>query len=602
MSKEVAELIANRLKEHTNNPHGYTIADQWEETCSKYRSKTCFINISVNPPQRLTFGDVDLAANRVAHWALKQGLSKGDVVALFMENRPEFVISWIGFCKIGVKTAWVNNTIKGKPLVHSIKVSGAKMLLFGHELADIVGSTFDDLVVNNIVCFCTGGFVSFCPSIDAALAKQPTTCNELKQKRKGINFWDVMCFIYTSGTTGLPKAAKILHARWWRVGMGALPIGITSNDVCYGAGMPLYHSAAGMIGIGYVVCVGVTYIIRRKFSASNWIADVRSYNATCGQYIGELARYVMATPKKPTDGNNQLRLLIGNGMRPEYWEQFQMRFNIDLIVEFYGATEGTGAFINAISLENLKKGDKTGYGAVGNINTSPPGKFRFLKYDVDKEELVCGTDGFCKDAAVNEPGELVVIVTEDKGSKFVGYNNKSATKKKQLSNVFEHGDLYTRTGDLLKYDEQGWVYFVDRMGDTFRWKGENVSTTEVATEIAKCEGVEEVNVYGVQIPNNLDGRCGMAALVIDPTPAMLKQLANHCKKNLPPYAIPVFLRILPRITVTATFKHQKVKLRKEGINPALCSDSLFYLQGSRYLPFSMNEYKQITSSTERARL
>jgi len=565
------------------------VADQWEETVAKDPSAPSLIYAGDAERGEFTmsFADVDTAANRVANWALKQGMQRGDTAAIFMENRPEFVCTWLGFAKIGVVTAWINNTIKLQPLVHSISISQARMLVFGSELADIVGAVHGDLTKGGIAVHCEGGSAPFCTSMDSDLVAQPSTPPPTSL-RKGTQYTDTMCYIYTSGTTGLPKAAIISHQKWCGTGMTGLAF-LTPSDRIYGSGMPLYHSAAGMIGIGNMVCVGCSYLIRRRFSASLWLQDVKAHGVTVAQYIGELARYILSLPEAADDADNALRFCIGNGLRPEYWDKFQMRFGIDMILEFYGATEGTGGFNNAILLDNLKKGDYTGYGSVGQL-LNP--LICFARYDVEEDALVRNAAGFCEKAVVGEAGEMIVRVTPE--TQFTGYTDVAATKKKILTDVFEQGDTYTRTGDLMKVDEGNWVYFVDRIGDTFRWKGENVSTAEVASELSKFKGVEEVNVYGVQIPNNEDGRAGMCAMILKEgaSTESLARFLSHAKANLPSYAVPVFLRMLPAMQITGTFKHQKVQMRKDGID---VQDPIYFLENNAYHIMDDEAYGRITS-------
>lgn len=579
-------LIQSRI----TAPDGYSVADLWEETVDKRGDAGCLVYVGDDswPEQQLSFNHVDGLANQVAHWALLHGLQKGDSVALFFENRPEFVAIWLGFSKIGVVTAWINNAIKGQPLVHSIAVAAAKMLLFGSELAEAVRAVSGDLVKAGVQQLSVSGSVDFCKCLDEGLQsiqqdRPPRT------HRKGVKYTDTMCYIYTSGTTGLPKASIISHARWIGVGSGGL-LTLTPDDIVYGSGMPLYHSAAGMIGIGWMVVVGCRYIIRRKFSARAWVDDVKKYKATATQYIGELARYVLAVPEARDDGSTSLRVAVGNGMRPEYWDKFQLRFGIDVIIEFYGATEGTAGFNNTLWLDDLQKGDRTGYGAVGKPEDP---NIVFCKFDVDQDELIRGSDGFCSRVAVDEPGEMLVKVTP--GTQFAGYTNKDATQKKLITDVFEKGDMYTRTGDLLKADAQGFVYFVDRIGDTFRWKGENVSTAEVATELARYPGVDEVNVYGVQIPNSTDGRAGCVALVMpDTSEENLDRFYKHASSSLPSYSVPVFLRVLPQMQITGTFKHQKVQLRNEGIDlEKIAPDPLFVLENGKYRRVDQAMYQRV---------
>mmetsp|Transcript_82619 Transcript_82619/g.256638 ORF Transcript_82619/g.256638 Transcript_82619/m.256638 type:complete len:589 (+) Transcript_82619:114-1880(+) len=578
----------------------FTVADKWELTAAARGSHPCLVQI---PDERsaersLSFSQVDSSANQVASWAASKGMKKGDAVALFMENCPEFVISWVGLAKQGLVTAWINNTIKLQPLVHSIRVAAARAVLFGAELADVVEAVHGDLAKEGIESFCLGASPAFCRGIDVDIAAQPSKA-PAKLVRKGVQFKDTMCYIYTSGTTGLPKAAVIHHKTYVGTGGGfGELISEAAPGVLYGSGMPLYHSAGGMVGMGATVATGITYLIRRKFSASSWLGDIRTYRVTAAQYIGELARYVLATPEQADDGDNPLKLCTGNGLRPEYWERFQVRFGIDFIFEFYGATESTGGFSNMTLLANIKQGKKAGVGSVGRLNDP---RVRFVRYDVDADEYVRGPDGFCIPVEANEPGEMLVRETD--GELFRGYTDEAASKKKLVKDVFEKGDLYFRTGDLLRFDKDGWVYFVDRIGDTFRWKGENVSTAEVATELAKFAGVDEVNVYGVLIPNNEDGRAGMCAMVMeDASEERLAAFYRHAAASLPPYAVPLFLRIQPAMMITGTFKHQKVQLRNEGFDPSKVKDVLYYLDSGKYKMLDAEAYRRITQGGPRSRL
>jgi len=305
--------------------------------------------------------------------------------------------------------------------------------------------------------------------------------------------------------------------------------------------LPLYHSAGGMIGVGLMFSHGITLVLRRKFSTSNFLPDIKKYRCTTFQYIGELCRYLMTIPPSAQDTDHNLRLAFGNGLRPDIWEAFQKRFNIPYVGEFYSATEGN------VTVFNFVGPDGEGRGAVGRVGPLMKAfvSATTVKFDVVKEEPIRGKNGFCIRCPHNEIGELIgAIDMSDPTKAFEGYyGNKAGTEKKILRNVFKKGDMWFRTGDLLRVDDKGYFYFCDRIGDTFRWKGENVSTTEVAEVLSVFPGVKEVNVYGVEV-KGADGRAGMAAMVLDDN-IDLKGLATHAIKDLPSYAVPVFLRKLP---------------------------------------------------------
>jgi fatty-acyl-CoA synthase len=348
---------------------------------------------------------------------------------------------------------------------------------------------------------------------------------------------------------------------------------LTPDDRVY-ITLPLYHSAGGVMAAGAALLSGGSMVLTRKFSASRFWSDCVRYEATAFQYIGELCRYLLNSPSSPDERRHRVRVCIGNGLRPEVWGPFQSRFGIPRILEFYGATEGNVALMNFDGK----------VGAVGRL----PGFMRRLlgvqlvKYDVAKDAHVRGADGFCVPCKPGEVGEAIGKISDR--MRFEGYTSREATEKKVLRDVFQRGDAYFRTGDLLRCDAEDYVYFVDRIGDTFRWKGENVATSEVAEVIAVCPGVREANVYGVAIPGQ-DGRAGMAALVVDGgfDPA---QLAAHVARELPSYARPLFLRLQPELEVTGTFKHRKVDLVEEGFDPARVTDPVLFFDVERgaYVP------------------
>jgi fatty-acyl-CoA synthase len=520
----------------------------------------------------LTWGELDAAANRVARWALGLGVGRGDVVALLMENRPEYIVTWFGLAKLGVVTALINTNLRGHPLAHSLAVAEAKHLVLGSELREALETARPHLASAPEV-WATGGPTDGAHDLDAALAAQsPAPVG--REQRSGIVAGDKLFYIYTSGTTGLPKAANVSHARAMLMGGGAAAAQrLTRDDRVYIA-LPLYHSAGGAMAAGAALLSGGSMALARKFSASRFWSDCVRYEATAFQYIGELCRYLVNSPPHPDERRHRLRVCIGNGLRPEVWEPFQTRFGIPRIIEFYGATEGNIALMNFDGK----------VGAVGRL----PGFVRRLagthlvRYDVGSDTHVRGPDGFCIPCGPGEVGEAIGRISER--LRFEGYTSAEATQKKVLRDVFEKGDAYFRSGDLLRADEDAYVYFVDRIGDTFRWKGENVATSEVAEVMTVCPGVREVNVYGVAIPGH-DGRAGMAALVVDESfdPA---RLAAQVARELPGYARPLFLRIQPELEITGTFKHRKVDLVAEGFDPARVADPLWFWDAERggYVP------------------
>jgi fatty-acyl-CoA synthase len=535
----------------------------------------------------LTWAELDAAADRVARWALALGVGRGDVVALLMENRPEYVVTWFGLAKLGAVTALINTNLRGQPLAHSLAVAEAKHLVLGSELREALDTVLAHLASPPEV-WATGGPVDGAHDLDAALAAQ-RAAPVGREQRSGLVAGDRLFYIYTSGTTGLPKAANVSHARAMMMGGGAAAAQrLTPDDRVYIA-LPLYHSAGGAMAAGAALLSGGSMALARKFSASRFWSDCVRYEATAFQYIGELCRYLLSSPPHPDERRHRIRVCIGNGLRPEVWEPFQSRFGIPRVIEFYGATEGNVALMNFDGK----------VGAVGRL----PGFVRRLagiqlvRYDVARDTHVRGPDGFCVPCGPGEVGEAIGRISER--LRFEGYTSAEATEKKVLRDVFAKGDAYFRTGDLLRVDADDYAYFVDRIGDTFRWKGENVATSEVAEVVTVCPGVREVNVYGVSIPGH-DGRAGMAALVADDG-FDAARLAAHVARELPSYARPLFLRIQPELEVTGTFKHRKVELVAEGFDPARVRDPLWFFDAERggYVPLDGDLHARIVGGAVR---
>ncbi len=578
-------LIVTKRIEHTALDMTDTAADIIEPWVHKRPD-----NIAIEfDDRRYTYREFDAAANRYARWAQGLGLKQGDTVALLMENRPEFLFAWLGMAKIGVTTALINTNQQAAALAHSLTISHARHLILGLELADNY-ATAQDRLEEPLTVWATGGPMDGAQDLDAALASQ-SDAHVGREARPDLRGRDVCFYIYTSGTTGLPKAARFSHMRMHTAMHGfSGSAEAQESDRMYMV-LPLYHSAGGVCAIGTVLSVGGTVILRRKFSASHFWQDVHDSRATMFQYIGELCRYLLQSPEHPLERQHSLRTIIGNGLRPEIWSPFQERFAIPRIVEFYGATEGNVTLFNYDGKA----------GSVGRVpwfarSTIP---VDLVQFDVEAEQPRRGPDGLCLPCAPGEVGEAVGKISEQPRTQFEGYSSKQATEKKVLHDVFEPGDSYFRTGDLMRRDENGYYYFVDRIGDTFRWKGENVATSEVAEAISVFPGVAEANVYGVQVPHT-DGRAGMAALVT-PGEMDLNALYAHLADALPAYAMPVFLRLQPAIEITATFKHRKVDLVKDGYDPNTIEDPLFIRDDERgtYVPLTSAMIRRLESGEVR---
>lgn len=514
----------------------------------------------------ISYGELDAAANRVARWAESVGVGRGDVVALVMENKPEYIMTWYGIAKLGARLALINNNLAGAALAHTLNISGADHVILDSGLMDNYSSAADQLE-RPLTVWAQGGDVQGAEDWDKAIAEQDGSLYPATARR-GMKTKDNFVYIYTSGTTGLPKAANISHMRFMSIGLGfAGATKINEKDRMYMT-LPLYHATGGVGGTLAALSSGAAVILKRKFSASSFFDDCIKYDATMFTYIGELCRYLLNAPENPNERNHKLRNCIGNGLRPEVWGPFQERYALPNIVEFYGSTEGNVALFN---LDNKQ-------GAIGRI-PGYMGKLmptKIVQFNVEEEEVVRNADGFCIEAAADEAGEAIgKIDPSNPRTSFEGYSNKEATEKKILRDVFEKGDMWFRTGDLLKRDKHGYFYFVDRIGDTFRWKGENVATSEVGEVLSQIDGIEEANVYGVAVPGT-DGRAGMASVVVKGN-LDRKKLREVLERDLPTYARPIFLRLQGEMEVTGTFKHRKVDLVKEGFDPAAIADPIIWL-------------------------
>ncbi|PTS91278.1 MULTISPECIES: long-chain-acyl-CoA synthetase [unclassified Caulobacter] len=515
--------------------------------------------------QTITYGDLDAMANRYAHWAKGLGITRGQTVALFMPNRLEYLAIWYGLSKVGVATALVNNQLTGPALAHCLNISQAL-----HCIVDPETSPCFEAVKGSLDRHVQQWVLGPVRDDQRDLVKALKSCSQLRPDREtsrdGLTAKDTALFIFTSGTTGLPKAAKITHMRAQLYMRGfAGSTGARASDRIY-VTLPLYHATGGLCALGAGLLSGGSIVLRKKFSASQFWDDIVAENCTMFVYIGELCRYLANQPEIPNERAHKIRLIFGNGLRPDVWDDMLDRFKVGGVLEFYGATEGNVSFFNFDGRR----------GAIGRLPGYLKKKFntRIVKFDVESEMPVRGPDGCCLEVAPGEVGECIGQIANDARSNFTGYADKTATEKKILHDVFSKGDAWFRTGDLMRMDGDGYIYFVDRIGDTFRWKGENVATSEVAERLAGVPGVLETNVYGVKI-GDLDGKAGMASLVVGPE-FDIAVLAEHVDRELPAYARPIFVRLQREIETTGTFKYRKIDLVTEGFDPSLVKDPLYF--------------------------
>ncbi|MGV0033838.1 MAG: long-chain-acyl-CoA synthetase [Candidatus Azotimanducaceae bacterium WSBS_2022_MAG_OTU7] len=523
----------------------------------------------------VTWKTLNERANRNANTLKAGGITKGDCVSLFMQNRIEFVVQTVAICKLGAIAGLINTNLARQQLVHCISLTGSKKIIFGEELTDTLNEVRTDLTLED--------GKDYLYVRDTGTAPPPNWATELDSngtisssenppESRQVEIANTGFFIFTSGTTGLPKAARVSHRRMLpNAGMSATALlRIKQTDRMYNC-LPLYHGTGLIIGLTAAFTVGASTVIRRRLSVSAFWDDIRRYECTSFVYIGEFIRYLMSHPETLKDKENPVRAIVGNGLRPDIWHDFKNRFDIERIGEFYGASEGNGGFANVFN-KNCTVG----------LGTAPA---KIVAYDVANDEIVNDANGYCIEQPLGEAGLLLIEITGK--SEFEGYTNKDASAQKVKRNVFVEGDSYFNTGDLMKVVDVGFAFgqkhyqFVDRVGDTFRWKSENVSTNEVGEIINQHEDVIFANVYGVEIPG-ADGRAGMAAIVlqehIDPQKVNLSSLSEHIRENLPSYARPIFIRLLTELPTTTTHKLQKNDLRDQAFHFDKVSDHILVMR------------------------
>jgi fatty-acyl-CoA synthase len=529
--------------------------------------------------QSLSYAQLLARSRRYARWAQQAGLVRGAVVALVMENAPEYFALWLGLTRAGVVVALLNTQLRGPALRHALGLAAPRHVFVGASLWPGLAAELSALAPQ-ADCWRCGPAAA--PGEDerletalAALDDAPLTAQDCPPPALG----DTALYIYTSGTTGLPKAARVSHRRvlqWscWFAGLA----GMTPQDRMYDC-LPMYHSVGGVVAPGAALVAGASVVVRARFSARRFWDDVARWQCTVFQYIGELCRILVHEAPHPLERTHALRLACGNGLAAEVWEPFRARFGIGQILEFYAATEAN------FSLFNVE-------GQAGALGRVPPFFAHRLPIALVRHEVESGlpardSAGHCIPCATGEAGEALCRVAgagAGAGQRFEGYTDAAASEAKVLRDVFAPGDLWYRSGDLMRRDAAGFYYFVDRIGDTFRWKGENVSTTEVAGVLCAAPGVLEALVYGVTVAGH-DGRAGMAALLTDAR-FELDALWRHVEAALPRYARPLFLRRLGAVDRTGTFKAGKQELAKDGFDPAVSSDPLLVADGERceYVP------------------
>jgi fatty-acyl-CoA synthase len=561
-----------------------TVIEELAETCGDAPAL-------LSDGECLTYRALAERSARYARWAIEHGLAKGDAVCLLMPNRPEYLAIWLGITGVGGVVALLNTNLTGTALAHCINIAAPGHLIVAAELIDRLTAVRQELAGSPTIWVHGAGRGQF-PRIDCEIDRYPGDTLSLLRlgERRRVTVDDRALYIYTSGTTGLSKAANVSHARvmqwshWFAGLMDARP-----SDRMYNC-LPMYHSAGGVLATGAVLVGGGSVVIRETFSARQFWNDVHRWDCTLFQYIGELCRYLLRAAPHPHEKNHRIRMCCGNGLRPDVWNGLKERFRIPHILEFYAATEGNVSLVNVEGMP----------GAIGRVPLFLAHRFpaTLVRYDAETDAHVRDSCGWCVRCASNEVGEAIGQLLKDRSnvsSRFEGYTSEEASENKILRDVFEPGDAWVRTGDLMRKDEQGYFYFVDRIGDTFRWKGENVATSEVSEAISEFPGIKEATVYGVTIPG-ADGRAGMATIAADDG-LDLAAFRAHVVARLADFARPLFLRVRDHLEATATFKHTKGALVREGYDPAATGDAIYFNDRERqaFVRLDQSLYDRIQS-------
>jgi len=565
----------------------HTFPDAIAEWAERYGSRVALTSAA----ETFSFAGLDARMNRYARWAKANGVKKGDRVCLLMGNRPEYLAIWAGIARMGGVVALLNTNQTGKALAYSINIVEPSHVIVAEGFGETYRSATPHL---------EGSFKlwSHGPAVDgqrideAVEALSDAAIPDSERPKLTLN--DQCIYIYTSGTTGMPKAANVNHYRVQVASNGfSAAMNAKSDDRIY-VSLPLYHSSACLVGLGSLLSVGGSAFIAERFSTTRFWDEIVDNGCTIFQYVGELCRYLVNAPPHPKERLHRIRLCAGNGLRPDIWREFSERFKIRHILEYYAATEGNVAIFNFDSK----------LGSVGRIATLAKRRFPYelVRFDVDAGEPLRGADGRCIRCRVDEVGEMVAEIVDDPlkpAQRFEGYADPEATRRKILTDVFRPGDTWFRTGDLLRRDRDGYYYFVDRVGDTFRWKGENVATSEVAEVINLLPDIRESVVYGVAVAG-YEGKAGMATIASDGPPD-LDRLRRHVRENLPGYARPLFFRLRRELDTTSTLKQRRVGFSEEGFDPSRITDPLYFDQpdGGAMVPLDKALFDEINSGRVR---
>ena len=566
-----------------------SLAHTFQESVEKYGEQ----NFIYFEEQTWTYSEINKAANILSNKLVNDGIVHGDRVVLFMENRPEYVITLLALNKIGAIGVLINTSLTGAPLIHCINSSDSKKCIVGAELMSSLEQVLDDINVkeSSNLYWVKDGDAYECPKWASDLDKLiDKTKTETPEAIKNVTAKDTAFYIFTSGTTGVPKAALFPNTKIVAASTNITRAGYRMNnqDCLYNC-LPLYHSTGLMLGLCACIHVGASTFIRRKFSASSFWEEAQKFNTTAFVYVGELCRYLSFQDPCDEEINNPISKMVGNGLRPDLWDCFRNRFKVDRICEIYGASEGNGMFMNLLNKDQT----------IGMTNI----ELALLEYDVAEDKLKTDEDGKYIEVQEHEPGLALVKIGPN--AVYNGYTDKKASEEKVIKNVFEEGDRWFNTGDLIKTMDVGFALgrkhyqFVDRVGDTFRWKSENVSTNEVAEILNSFDQVNMANVFGVKVPNS-EGRAGMVAFNCELNEFRWQDFSNFVSEKLPSYAQPVFVRIIEELETTGTFKLKKNDLREEAFHLDKVNEDKIFIKKpgeTSYVPLDKEFYDVIINGS-----
>ena len=548
--KYIIPLLKYKFPDPDDNE---SLAHSFEKTVEEFGNN----NFIFFEDESWSYSETNKAANSLANKLIEDGVTHSDRVVLFMENRPDFIISILALNKIGAIGVLINTSLTGKPLIHCINSSDSKKCIVGAELAASLEAVLDEINIKDKedIYWVEDGDRFICP--EWALSLKPLLDDSKDENLAITNMVtakDTAFYIFTSGTTGVPKAALFPNSKIIAASINISKGGYRINDSdCMYNCLPLYHSTGLMLGLCACVQVGAATFIRRKFSASAFWKEAKQFNTTAFVYVGELCRYLSFQDPSEEEKDNPISSMVGNGLRPDLWDCFRNRFNVERIIEIYGASEGNALFMNLLNKDET----------IGMTNA----RVALFEYDVAEDKLVRDTESKFIEVDEGQPGLLLVEIGPD--AIYNGYTDKKASEEKVISNVFEEGDRWFNTGDLVKTMDVGFslgrthYQFVDRVGDTFRWKSENVSTNEVAEILNAFDQVNMANVFGVKVPQS-EGRAGMVAFNCNLDDFKWDEFAEFVSIKLPSYAQPVFVRIIEELETTGTFKLKKNDLREEA--------------------------------------